>query len=83
MTLPEDELAGIEVIAVSDAPSFDGDPRAFRLGVEAPLIENAFRRAARSVIRGLGLGRPQGAGALCLTPLGTISGGVTEMQFPG
>ena len=43
VTLPEDELAGIEVIAVSDAPSFDGDPPAFRLGVEASRIENAFR----------------------------------------
>ena len=43
VTLTEDELAGIEVVASSDSPLFDGDPRRFRLGVEAWRIENAFR----------------------------------------
>ena len=42
MTLPEDELAGIEVVASSATPAFDGDSRRFRLGVEAWRIENAF-----------------------------------------
>ena len=43
VTLPEDELAGIEIIGSATGPLFDGDPRRFRLGVEAWRIENAFR----------------------------------------
>ena len=43
VTLAEDEIPGIEVVSSSAAPSFDGDPRFFRLGVEALRIENAFR----------------------------------------
>ena len=43
VTLPEDELAGIEIIGSASGPLFDGDPRRFRLGVEAWRIENAFR----------------------------------------
>ena len=43
VTLPEDELARIKVVASSESPRFDGDPRRFRLGVEAWRIENAFR----------------------------------------
>ncbi|MCY3807683.1 MAG: hypothetical protein OXG91_14565, partial [bacterium] len=42
-TLTEDEIPGIEIVSASSAPSFDGDPRSFRLGVEALRIENAFR----------------------------------------
>ena len=42
-TLTEDEIPGIEIVSSSSTPSFDGDPRSFRLGVEALRIENAFR----------------------------------------
>jgi superfamily II DNA or RNA helicase len=42
-TLTEDEIPGIEIVSSSTTPLFDGDPRAFRLGVEALRIENAFR----------------------------------------
>ena len=34
---------GIEVVSVDSTPTFTGDPRRFRLGVEALRIENAFR----------------------------------------
>ena len=43
LTLPEAELTAIEVVTTSEGPSFGGDPRRFRLGVEALRIENAFR----------------------------------------
>ncbi len=43
MTLDEEELTGIEILASSANRLFDGDPRCFRLGVEAWRIENAFR----------------------------------------
>lgn len=43
VTLDEGEVADIEVIAIDAAPTFDGDPRRFRLGVEALRIDNAFR----------------------------------------
>ena len=43
VTLQEDELAGVQVVTALEAPSFDGDPGRFRLGVEALRIENAFR----------------------------------------
>jgi hypothetical protein len=43
ITLDEDEITDIELIAESPAPTFDGDPRQFRLGVEATRIQNAFR----------------------------------------
>lgn len=43
ITLDEVEVSDIEVVAVDSAPTFDGDPRRFRLGVEALRIDNAFR----------------------------------------
>lgn len=43
VTLPEAELGEIEVVTSVEGPSFGGDPRRFRLGVEALRIENAFR----------------------------------------
>ena len=43
ITLDESEVGDIEIVSTDSAPTFDGDPRRFRLGVEALRIENAFR----------------------------------------
>lgn len=43
ITLAEDEVDEIELVSSNAGPSFDGDPRLFRLGVEALRIQNAFR----------------------------------------
>jgi superfamily II DNA or RNA helicase len=42
VTLDESEVGDIEVVSTDSAPTFEGDPRRFRLGVEALRIENAF-----------------------------------------
>jgi superfamily II DNA or RNA helicase len=43
VTLAEDEIVDIELVSSTDSPMFTGDPRGFRLGVEALRIQNAFR----------------------------------------
>ena len=43
ITLDESEVSDVEVVSVDSAPTFVGDPRRFRLGVEALRIQNAFR----------------------------------------
>lgn len=43
ITLDEAEVSDIEVVSADSVPTFVGDPRRFRLGVEAMRIENAFR----------------------------------------
>ena len=43
VTLAEDEVGSIELISSTTSPLFSGDPRRFRLGVEALRIQNAFR----------------------------------------
>lgn len=43
ITLDESEVGDIEIVSTDSAPTFNGDPRRFRLGVEALRIENAFR----------------------------------------
>lgn len=43
ITLDESEVGDIEIVSTDSAPTFEGDPRRFRLGVEALRIENAFR----------------------------------------
>jgi hypothetical protein len=40
ITLDESEVGDIEIVSTDSAPTFDGDPRRFRLGVEALRIEN-------------------------------------------
>jgi len=42
VTLSEEELANVEVVARSSVPRFDADPHRFRLGVEAHRIKVAF-----------------------------------------
>ena len=51
ISLPEDELPGIEVLDVGGERGYDADPRAFRLGVEARRIRTRFQHdmAALSV----------------------------------
>lgn len=43
ITLDESEVSDIEIVSTDAAPTFNGDARRFRLGVEALRIENAFR----------------------------------------
>ena len=43
ITLDESEVGDIEIVSTDSVPTFEGDPRRFRLGVEALRIENAFR----------------------------------------
>jgi superfamily II DNA or RNA helicase len=43
ITLSEAEVSDVAVVAESDIPGFDGDPRRFRLGVEAIRIRDSFR----------------------------------------
>ncbi len=42
VTLAEDEVGDIELVASTSGPSFGGNPRAFRLGVEALRIQTGF-----------------------------------------
>jgi superfamily II DNA or RNA helicase len=42
LTLSEDEIPEIEVVSSNTGPTFDGDPRRFRLGVEALRIQTGF-----------------------------------------
>jgi hypothetical protein len=42
ITLSEEELAEIELLDVARAPTFDGDPEQFRLGLEARRIKTTF-----------------------------------------
>ncbi len=43
ITLSEVEVSEVEIVDGATTPSFDGDSRRFRLGVEALRIQNAFR----------------------------------------
>ncbi|WP_067710520.1 helicase-related protein [Nocardia yamanashiensis] len=43
ISLPEAELPGIEVVSTGRDSSFDADPRAFRLGIEARRIRSRFQ----------------------------------------
>ncbi|MDV6303540.1 helicase-related protein [Rhodococcus cerastii] len=43
VTLAEEEIGEIELVSSTSSPRFTGNPRQFRLGVEALRIQNAFR----------------------------------------
>jgi superfamily II DNA or RNA helicase len=42
VTLSEEELAGVELVATTPTPAFNADPHRFRLGIEARRIRIAF-----------------------------------------